>query len=74
MPTKDYIELNPDRLGTTLFKMARGSGKYLWRSSYLEFFCYVLNNRYPTPRLLHLATHGKPRVRKKNCKRIMRGD
>ena len=42
---------------------------------YLWFICYALHNRFPNPRLLHLAVHGKNRrIRKKNIKRIMRGD
>jgi hypothetical protein len=34
--------------------------------------CGEIKNTYPNKRVVHLATHGKPRVRKKNMRRIMK--
>lgn len=34
--------------------------------------CERIKNGYPNKRVVHLATHGKPRVRKKNMRRIMK--
>ena len=34
--------------------------------------CERIKNEYPNKRVVHLATHGKPRVRKKNMRRIMK--
>lgn len=32
----------------------------------------LIKNTYPNKRVVHLAMHGKPRVRKKNVRRIMK--
>lgn len=34
-------------------------------------FWKSIKDTYPNKRVVHLATHGKPRVRKKNIRRIM---
>lgn len=63
-----------EQLIHSLIKEGRKNGRYHFMGVY-EIIFYILYNRYPNPRLLHLAKYAKKkRVRKKNYSRLGRGD
>lgn len=73
MQYEAYQELYMKPMREAIYQTYQGIRKC--STHFWTFLAYVKNGYFPNPRLVYIAAHGKNRrIRKKNIKRILRGD